>query len=61
MSYLEKEKTINHELYIKECLKPIVKVLKNERPITGAKNIKFHHDNARLHIDKNVFEYLDGE
>ena len=41
--------------------KPIVKVLKNERPITGAKNIKFHQDNARSHIHKNVFEYLEGE
>ena len=61
LSYLEKGKTINHELYIEECLKPIVKVLKNERPITGAKNIKFHHDNARPHIHKNVFEYLEGE
>ncbi len=58
LRYLEKGKTINHELYIEECLKPIVKILKNERPIGGAKNMKFHHDNARPHIHKNVLEYL---
>ena len=34
LSYLENGKTINHELYIEECLKSIVKVLKNEKNIT---------------------------
>lgn len=33
---------------------PLFKVLKNERSITGSKNIKFHHGNARTHINENV-------
>ena len=58
LCYLESGKTINHEKYIDDCLKSIVKVLKKERPVTGAKNIKFHHDNARPHVHKSVKEYL---
>ena len=52
LCYLESGKNINHVTYIDDCLKPIVKVLKKERPFTGAKNIKSHHDNARPHVHK---------
>ena len=51
-------KNFNHETYIDDCLKPIVKVLKKERPVTAAKSIKFHHDNARPHVHKSIKEYL---
>ena len=61
ISFLEEGRTIDHHSYIEDCLKPIVKVLKNERPITGAKNMKFHHDNARPHVHKSVIELLKEE
>ncbi len=48
-------------MYLEDCLKPIVKVLNNERPITGAKKMKFHHDNARPHVHKSTFEFLKEE
>ena len=30
--------------------KPLVSTLKEQRPMYGTKNLKFHHDNARPHV-----------
>ena len=54
ISYLDKGKTIDHQTYIKDCLKPLVRTLKEQRPMDGTKNLKFHHDNARPHVHKGV-------
>ena len=40
-------------------LKPIVRVLKEQILIEGAKNIKFHHDNARPHVHPAVTTFLN--
>ena len=54
LSYLERGKTITHESYINDCLDPLIKELNKLRPTDGIKNIKLHHDNARLHVHQAV-------
>ena len=61
MSYVDKGKTIDHEWYIENSLKPTVKAINIERPTSGTKNMKFHHDNAKPHIHKSVINYLESE
>ena len=60
ISYLDKGKTIDHQTYIK-CLKHLVSTLKEQRPMYGTKNLKFHHDNARPHVHKDVKKYLESQ
>ena len=54
ISYLDKGKTKDHQTCIKVCLKPLVSTLKEQRPMYGTKNLKYHHDNARPHVHKDV-------
>jgi len=61
ISRLEKGKTIDHELYINKTLKPLIKAIKSERPTLGCKYLKFHHDNAKPHVHKNVVAFLEAE
>ena len=61
ISYLDKGKTITHQSYIKDFLVPMVSNINNERLVYGCKNLKFHHYNARPHIQKNVLNYLDKQ
>ena len=53
MSRLDKGKTINHDSYIDETLKPLVKGINAQRSESGCKGLKFHHDNAIdiIHIE----------
>ena len=55
---MDKGKTINKDSYINDCLVPLVNTLKRQRPSTGAKNIKLHHDNARPHVHKEIKSFL---
>ena len=59
ISYLERGETIDHKSYLNCCLKPIIKELIRRRPIEGAKNMKFHHDNARPHVHQAVITFLN--
>jgi len=59
ISHLDKGKTIDNKSYIKDSLKPIVETLREQRPTYGPKNIKFHHDNARPHVHKDVKTFLE--
>lgn len=61
VSYLESGNTIDHKRYINDSLKPLVKVINQQRPICGTKNLKFHHDNARPHVHSSVTRYLERE
>ena len=61
ISYLDKGMTINYQTYIKDCLKPLVVTLKEQRLICGTRNLKFHHDNAKPHIYKSVKKYLEDQ
>ena len=58
ISRLEKGKTINHDTYLKETLQPLVKVLQAQRPQSGCRGLKFHHDNTRPHVDKSIITFL---
>ena len=58
ITYLERGQTIDAESYIENCLKPIVSTLNLERPRSGAKSYKIHHDNARPHVHKSVNNFL---
>jgi histone-lysine N-methyltransferase SETMAR len=60
ISYVDEGKTFDHKWYIENNLKPMVNALNRERPISGTKNVKFHHDNARPHIHKSVINYLEA-
>ena len=58
---LDKGETLNAAYYIKYCLKPVIRAIKEQRPTSGTTNMKFHHDNARAHIAKSVISYLESE
>ena len=59
ISYLDKGKTIDHQTHIKDCLKPLVSTLKEQRPIMyGTKNLKFHHDHMFI---KTLKKYLESQ
>ena len=61
ISYLDKGKIINLQTYIKDCLKPLVGTLKEQRPICGTRNLKFHHDSQKHHIHMSVKKYLEDQ
>ena len=58
---LEKGKTIDHQYYLKNCLRPLVRSINSHRPQSNTTNIKLLHDNARPHIHKNVKNYLKSQ
>jgi [histone H3]-lysine36 N-dimethyltransferase SETMAR len=41
ISYLKGRGTINHQTYLKDCLRPLVHTLNVQRPQCGTKNLKF--------------------
>ncbi len=53
--------TINHQIYLKDNIRPLVRVLNEQRPQCGTKNLKFLHDNARPHIHQSVIAYLESQ
>ena len=58
---LDKVKTIDHQYYMKNCLRPLVWSINSHRPQLGTTSIILLHDNARLHIHKNVKNYLKSQ
>lgn len=58
---LKKGKTIDNKYYIQNCLKPVVKEIMSQRPISGTDNMKILHDNAKPHVHYNVKKYLKTE
>ena len=61
ITYWERGHTCTADSYIKDCLIPLVERISQERRCSGARNLKFHHDNARPHVAKEVIEYLKSE
>jgi transposase len=51
---MEKGKTITSQFYIENSLDPIIAAINKERPTSGTKNMKFHHDNTRPHVTAAV-------
>ena len=58
---VDEGKTIDHNYYIENCLKPVVKEIWKQRKSAGTKGIKLLHDNARPHIHSDVINYLTEE
>jgi histone-lysine N-methyltransferase SETMAR len=58
---LDKGTTIDRYYYIKRCLKPMIKEIKIDRPLSGVKNLKLLHDNAPAHDNQDVLSYLKKE
>ena len=58
---LDKGKTVDHQYYLKNCLRPLVRSINSHRPQSGTTSIKLLHDNARPHIHKNVKNYLKSQ
>jgi hypothetical protein len=58
ISYLDKVKTKDYQIYIEVWLKALVSTLKEKKTMHGTKNPKFDHFNARPHVQKEVKKYL---
>ena len=58
---VDKDKTVNHNYYIENCLKPVVKEIRKQRQSSGAKGIKLLQDNARSRTHSDVIHYLTKE
>ncbi|CAF4330992.1 unnamed protein product, partial [Rotaria sp. Silwood2] len=58
---VDKGKTIDHNYYTENCLKPVVKEIREQRKSNGTKGIKLLHDNASPHRHQDVINYLTEE
>jgi DNA polymerase elongation subunit (family B) len=58
---VDKGKTIDHNYYIENCLKPVVKEIWKQIKSSGTNGIKLLHDNARALIHSDVINYLTQE
>jgi histone-lysine N-methyltransferase SETMAR len=56
---MEKDKTIDASYYIENSLGPVIRTIEKQRPASGIKNVKLHHDNAKPHVAKIVKSYLE--
>jgi hypothetical protein len=59
LSYVDGGKTIDANTYIKDCLKPVFNIVREQRPKSGLEKIKFRHDLSRPHVVKSVLDFLD--
>ena len=53
--------TISATYYINNCIRPVIRALQEQRPASGLTNMKIHHDNAKPHVAKMTFSYLETE
>jgi histone-lysine N-methyltransferase SETMAR len=51
--------SIDNSYYVKHCLTPAVKAIKEQRPLSGTHAMKLLHDGARPHIHSNVNNFLE--
>ncbi|CAF1476432.1 unnamed protein product, partial [Didymodactylos carnosus] len=58
---VDKGKTVDHNYYIENCLKPVVKEIWKQRKSSGTNGIKLLHDNAPPHTHSDVINYLTQE
>jgi len=56
---MEKGEAITAQNYKVNCLDPIFEETRKQRPKSGMKNMKFHHDNARPHVSGVVKTHLE--
>ena len=58
---VRKGQTIDHNYYIKNCLKPVINEVRNQEKSSRSKCIKLLHDNGRPHKHRDVIDYLTAE
>ena len=58
MHCVDEGKSIDHNYYIENCLKSVVKEIWKQRRSAGTKDMKLIGDNARPHIHSDVINYL---
>ena len=54
--YVDRGDTIDRRYYINNCLEPLIEEIRKQRPTSGTRAIKLHHDNAG-----DVVNYLKSE
>jgi [histone H3]-lysine36 N-dimethyltransferase SETMAR len=55
---IDRGDNVNNDYYIHRCLTPLIQNVLAERPKSGTHAVKLHHDNARPHVHKNVYNFL---
>ncbi|CAF1140319.1 unnamed protein product, partial [Didymodactylos carnosus] len=58
---VDKGKTINHNYYIENCLRPVIDEIRKQEKSSRTKCIRLLHDNGRSHIHRDVIDYLTEE
>ena len=58
---VDKDKTVDHNYCIENCLKSVVKEIRKQRKSSGTKGIKLLQDNTRPHTHSDVIHYLTKE
>ena len=58
---VDEGKTIDHNYYIENCLKHVIKEIWKQRRLADTKGMKLLEDNARAHIHSDVINYLIEE
>ena len=53
--------SIDHNYYIENCLKPVVKQIWKQRASTGTEGMKLIEDNARAHVYSHIIAYFTEE
>ena len=61
MHAVDKDKTVDHNYYIQNRFKSVVKEIRKQKKSSGTKRIKLLHDNARLHTHSDIISYLTKE
>jgi len=58
---VQKGKTIDHNYYIENCLKPVINEIRKQENSISTKGFKLLHDNGRPHTHPDVINYLTDE
>ena len=58
---VDKDKAVDHNYYIENCLKPVFKEIRKQKQSCGTEGIKLLQDNARPHTQSDVINYLTKE
>ncbi|CAF1351121.1 unnamed protein product, partial [Didymodactylos carnosus] len=58
---IDKGKTVDHNYYTENCLKPVINEIRKQEKSSRTKCIKLLHDIGRPHIHRDVIDYLAEE
>jgi len=61
ITYMDNSVTIDNQVYINDCLSPMIQRVTSERPSQGVRDMWLLHDNARPHVHSNVRNFLESK